>query len=158
GREFSACLEPSAISRQLSAGESPRWLTADHWPLRPCLTPLRAIGGDLAVDLDHAEEGAVGLLDLGRGDGRGARLLAVGGPGPQDAIHRTDGQLGGVAALAPELLDRADAPLSALARGPDRLIADHHAYRVGVHLREMAQGHPTAAVDLDVVEREVMRL
>src|SRR5207245_10956220 len=42
----------------------------------------------------------------------------------------------------------ADAPLRALPRSPDRLTVDNHADRIGVHLRELPDGHPAAAVDL----------
>src|SRR5216683_329625 len=48
----------------------------------------------------------------------------------------------------PELFDRARTPQGALARGPDRLAAHDDVDRVGVHLGEMPQCYPAAAVDV----------
>src|SRR5262249_28389939 len=88
--------------------------------------------------------------DLGRDD---RRATARG----ESLIDRADRHLGWIAALAPELLDRADAPQGALPRGADRAVVHDHVDRVGVHLREVAQGDPTAPVNLDV-EAQVMLL
>src|SRR3954453_11921245 len=82
----------------------------------------RGLGGDPPVLLDGPQERLMGLLALVGGDA--------------------------VAAHSPELLDGADAPEGALARGADRLAGDDYVHRVRVHLREMAQGHPTAPLDL----------
>src|SRR5437016_10714340 len=120
-----------------------------HHP-KTALTSFRARRGDLAVHLDGAHERAVRLFQLGRRD----EGLAFPGKGTVDGADR---HVGGVAALAPELLDRADAPQSALPRRADRLIVDDYVDRVGVHLREVAQGQPTAAADIHV-ELDVMGL
>ena len=55
-----------------------------------------------------------------------------------------------LAAGPPELLDAADAPQGALPGRPDRLAADQHVDRVGVHLREVPQRHPAAPLDRHV--------
>ena len=47
------------------------------------------------------------------------------------------------AADTPELLDRSRTPQCAAPRRADRLAADDHVHRVGVHLREVPQRHPT---------------
>ena len=52
-----------------------------------------------------------------------------------------------LAADLPQLLDHPDAPLRALPARPDRLAADDHVHRVGVHLREVPQRHPRTLVD-----------
>src|SRR5687768_17802530 len=62
----------------------------------------------------------------------------------------------------PILLDRADAPEGALARRSNRRPIHEHIHRVGVHLRELTQRDPTAALDrhveADVVDRKSTRL
>ena len=56
--------------------------------------------------------------------------------------------------LRPALIDGAQAPLGARARGADRLAADEHEDRVGVRRRQDAQRDPAAALDRHV-ERHV---
>src|SRR5712691_3587846 len=82
----------------------------------PRSTPFRTFRGDLAIGFDRPQEGAVGFVALGGGNA--------------------------LAAYAPELLDGADAPQGTLAGGTDRLAAHDHIDGVGVHLREVPQGHP----------------
>src|SRR2546426_2752663 len=47
----------------------------------------------------------------------------------------------------PELLNGRDAPQRTLARSTNRLIANDHVDRVGMHLREVAHRDPTASID-----------
>src|SRR5262245_4297616 len=86
------------------------------------LTPFRRLRRDLAVLLQRPVESLLGLPALVFGDAG--------------------------AADPPQLLDGRDAPQGALARRPDRLSGDENVHRVGVHLREVPQGHPAAAVDV----------
>src|SRR5260370_4093870 len=90
------------------------------WRFR--LASFRRLRGDLAVFLDCALESLFRLCPLLGSDSR--------------------------TAYAPELLDGADAPQGALPRRPDRLAADKHVDRVGVHLGELTQCYPAAAVDI----------
>src|SRR5262249_48699111 len=85
---------------------------------------LGCFAGDPAILLDRLLEGLVGLLPF---------------LGP-DAV----------AAHAPELFDGTDAPQGTLARGANRFAGDEHDDRVGVQLREVAEGHPAAPVDRDL--------
>ena len=62
--------------------------------------------GDLAVAVDGAVEGGFGFFALGWGD------IAL--------------------AIAPEEVDRFDAPQGAIARGADRFLGDEHVDGVGV--------------------------
>src|SRR5262245_38734869 len=80
------------------------------------LAPFRALGGYLAILVDGTKERLVRFLALPLGN------------------HAV--------ANAPELLDGADAPQSALSRSTNRLFADDDVHRVGVHLRELPQGNP----------------
>src|SRR5438034_1069407 len=82
---------------------------------------LRRLGNDSAIDLDCLLKRLFSFVALGKGDGLT--------PNP------------------PELLDTADAPQRAFPRSPDRLAVDNHADWIGVHLRELPDGHPAAAVD-----------
>src|SRR5439155_2864439 len=88
---------------------------------REPLTSFRCLLRDLAVLLDGGLEGFFSLVALVSGDA--------------------------FAADAPELLDGANAPQGAHPRGPDRLAADQNVDRVGMHLREVPERHPAAAVD-----------
>ncbi len=60
-----------------------------------------------------------------------------------------------LAAIFPEKFDRFSAPQSAFARGTDRFVRHEHIDWVGVKLRKLAQGEPTALLDFNL-EREFM--
>src|SRR5262245_21783620 len=48
---------------------------------------------------------------------------------------------------APQLINHAQTPLGAAPGRPNRFARDDHIDRVGVHLRELSQGHPAAPLD-----------
>src|SRR5689334_9951682 len=60
-----------------------------------------------------------------------------------------------LAAIFPEKLDRFSAPQGAFARGADRFVRHEHIDWVGVQLRKLAQGEPTALLDFNL-ERKFM--